>query len=62
MKIARFGAYRQYEETRIATSNAVMRLLAGAGMAAHMLQLTEGSDRLLPEIFPNVAHIERVQP
>lgn len=59
MKIVRFGAYRQYEQTRTEASNAVMGLLAGAGMAAHMLRLTDGSDRLLPEIFPKVAHIGR---
>ncbi len=37
-----------------------MGLLAGAQMAAHMLQLTEGSDRLLPEIFPQIQHIGRL--
>jgi hypothetical protein len=36
-----------------------MGLLAGALMAAHMLQLTRGSDRLLPEIFPDIPHIRR---
>lgn len=56
----RFGAYRRYEEPRVLVSNAVMALLAGAQMAAHMLQLTHGSDRLLPEIFPKVEHIDRI--
>lgn len=59
MELVRFGAYRQYEQTRTEASNAVMGLLAGAQMAAHMLQLTDGSERLLPEIFPRVAHIRR---
>ncbi|WP_405062994.1 hypothetical protein OG474_15515 [Kribbella sp. NBC_01505] len=36
-----------------------MGLLAGAQLASHLLQLTEGSERLLPEVFPRVAHIGR---
>lgn len=60
MGIVRFADYRQYEQVRIDASNAVMGLLAGAQMAAHMLQLTEGSDRLLPEIFPSIPHIGRL--
>lgn len=36
-----------------------MALLAGSRLAAHTLKLTEGSKRLLPEIFPAVDHIER---
>ncbi len=58
--IVRFADYRQYEQVRVEASNAVMGLLAGARMAAHMLQLTEGSDRLLPEIFPQIPHIGRL--
>jgi hypothetical protein len=58
--IARFADYRQYEQVRVEASNAVMGLLAGAQMAAHMLQLTKGSDRLLPEIFPHIPHIGRL--
>jgi hypothetical protein len=50
----RFADYRQYEQVRIEASNAVMGLLAGAQMAAHMLQLTEESDRPLPEMFPQI--------
>jgi hypothetical protein len=57
--IVKFVEYRQYEKNRIEASNAVMGLLAGAQMAAHLLQLTEGSDRLLPEIFPQIPHIRR---
>jgi hypothetical protein len=58
--IVQFADYRQYEQVRVDASNAVMGLLAGAQMAAHMLQLTEGSDRLLPEIFPSIPHIGRL--
>jgi hypothetical protein len=59
VEIVRFAEYRQYEQVRVEASNAIMGLLAGAQMAAHMLQLTEGSDRLLPEIFPQIPHIGR---
>jgi hypothetical protein len=43
--IVKFAGYRQYEKVRIEASNAIMGLLAGAQIAAHMLQLTWGSDR-----------------
>ncbi|MEU9609936.1 MULTISPECIES: hypothetical protein [Streptomyces] len=59
MAIIRFLEYRQYEGTRIEVNNSMMALLAGAGIASHFLQLTDGSDRLLPEIFPRVPHIGR---
>lgn len=52
-----FPAYRRYEATRQEANNAMMALLAGSKLAAHTLQLTEGSSRLLPEIFPAVDHI-----
>src|SRR4051812_444630 len=55
----RFPAHRQYELTRIEISNAMMALLAGSQLAAHLLKLTEGSTRLLPEVFPRVEHIGR---
>jgi hypothetical protein len=57
--IVRFAEYRQYEQVRVEANNAIMGLLSGAQMAAHMLQLTEGSHRLLPEIFPQIPHIGR---
>lgn len=52
-----FPAFRQYEATRQEANNAMMALLAGAQLAAHTLQLTEGSTSLLPDIFPGVEHI-----
>lgn len=55
----KFGQYRAYEEQRIKANNAIMALLAGSQLASHTLKLTEGSTLLLPEIFPNVAHIGR---
>ena len=59
MAVVRFAAYRQYESDRVEASNALMALLAGAQLASHLLKLNEGSDRLLPEVYPNVAHIRR---
>src|SRR4051794_22548503 len=59
MKVVRFPAYREYEQTGTEASNAMMALLAGAQLASHLLQLTEGSARLLPEVYPRVPHIGR---
>jgi hypothetical protein len=58
-EVIRFPAYREYDAVRTDVSNAMMALLAGAGMASHLLQLTEGSKHLLPEVFPRVEHIGR---
>jgi hypothetical protein len=40
-------------------NDSIMAFLAGSHLASHTLQLTEGSDRMLPEIFPAVLHISR---
>lgn len=55
----KFAQYRAYEAQRVNANNAMMALLAGSHLASHTLKLTEGSDLLLPEIFPNVSHIGR---
>ena len=57
--VVRFPGYREWEKKRIEASNAMMGLLAGAQLAAHLLKLTEGSSHLLPEVFPQVDHIGR---
>ncbi|PZF61924.1 hypothetical protein DEJ33_15480 [Curtobacterium sp. MCPF17_047] len=57
--VVRFRAYRRYEALRVEASNALMGLLAGAQLSNHLLQLNRGSDRLLPEVYPNVPHIRR---
>jgi hypothetical protein len=59
MQEVRFPEYRAYEAARVDSSNAMMALLAGAGLASHLLQLTQGSSHLLPEVFPRVPHIGR---
>lgn len=57
--IVQFAEYRAFEVQRQDASNAMMGLLAGAQLASHLLQLTEGSDTLLPDVFPRVPHIRR---
>ncbi len=59
MAIVSFHEYRQHDLANTEANNAIMALLAGAHLAAHTLQLTEGSTRLLPEMFPHVPHIQR---
>jgi hypothetical protein len=59
MAEVKFPAYRQYLEQRQMVNAAVMALLAGSQLASHALQLTEGSDRTMREIFPKVDHIDR---
>ncbi|MFJ3770549.1 hypothetical protein ACIPX0_02510 [Streptomyces sp. NPDC090075] len=60
MSIVHFPEYRAYEQARIRASDAIMALLAGSRLAENTLQLTAGSTRLLPEIFPAVPHIRRI--
>ena len=57
--VVRFRAHREYVARKDETNNALMGLLAGAQLSTHFLQLTHGSDMLLPNIFPNVDHIKR---
>lgn len=54
-----FPIYRQYTKARQSANNAMVSFLAGSALASHTLQLTTGSNRLLPEIFPAVPHITR---
>ncbi|WP_419944415.1 hypothetical protein [Candidatus Poriferisodalis sp.] len=54
-----FPIHRQYTTARQSANNAMVSFLAGSALASHTLQLTAGSDRLLPEIFPAVPHIAR---
>jgi hypothetical protein len=59
MAEVRFPLYKAYTATRRDADNAMMALLAGSRLAEHTLQLTVGSQRLLPEMFPAVPHIKR---
>lgn len=55
----KYAEFRKYLELRQGANNSIMALLAGSKLAAHTLQLTTGSERLLSEIFPQVEHIDR---
>lgn len=57
--IVRYAQYRQFDAERVKINDAVMGLLAGSQLASHFLQLTEGSNYFLADIFPNVSHIAR---
>jgi hypothetical protein len=54
-----FLAYREHEARRVDVNNSMMALLAGSQLATHLLHLSKGSSRLLPEIYPSVPHIGR---
>lgn len=54
-----FPGYRVYTASREEANNAMMALLVGSRLAAHTLRLTEGSTRVLSDIFPAVPHIRR---
>lgn len=57
--LVNFAEFKQVNEARVITNNAMIALLAGSRLASHTLQLTNGSDQLLPAIFPRVANIDR---
>jgi hypothetical protein len=57
--MVRFRELRKHVDLWQAVNDSIMAFLVGSHLASHTLQLTEGSDRMLPEIFPGVAHIER---
>lgn len=60
MTVVRYSSYIKYGEAVTAAGDALMALLAGSQLASHLLQLTEGSSSLLPEVFPKVIHINRM--
>ncbi|WP_147975789.1 hypothetical protein [Streptomyces sp. MS191] len=60
MNIVHFPEHRAYDQERVRASDAMMALLAGSRLAENTLRLTDGSTRLLPEIFPAVPHIRRM--
>jgi hypothetical protein len=54
-----YPSYRTYVDTRVKANDAMMALLAGSRLAAHTLQLTEGSTATIASVFPAVEHIRR---
>lgn len=59
MTEVKFPLYRRFSAARISANNSMLALLAGSRLASHTLQLNLGSERLLPEIYPGVADIDR---
>lgn len=55
----RYPQYRSYVDNRVQVNTAMMALLAGSRLAAHTLQLTQGSTATLSQLFPAVEHVER---
>jgi hypothetical protein len=55
----KFARYRGYEDARVDANNSMIALLAGSRLAAHSLQLHEGSPHQLPGLFPMVRDIDR---
>jgi hypothetical protein len=51
--------YREYSKNRSDANTSMMALLSGSQLAAHLLQLTNGSAMTLSEIFPAVEHSSR---
>lgn len=59
MKEVRFARYREYTDARVRANNSMVALLAGSRLAAHALQLNEGSPHQLPGLYPGVLDIDR---
>lgn len=57
--LVNFPAFRQHTQAREDANTAIMGLLFGAQMSARFLTLTDGSAKLLPEMFPGVPHVSR---
>lgn len=60
MAIVWYEDFRRHDERRIGANDSMMALLAGSKLAAHTLQLNQGSDHRLSELFPSVPHIRRL--
>ncbi len=58
--IVHFEAYRQHEEIRKETSNAIMGLMVSAGLSSHFIKIFDSSEGTLSVFFPNVPHIKRM--
>lgn len=54
-----YPQYRAYKSSRTDVNDAMTALLAGSRLAAHTLQLTNGSEATLSQLFPAVEHIQR---
>lgn len=59
MAIVKYRGFRNAEEERVATNNAMMGLLVGSKLAAHALEKTTDTTTTLSGIFPTVEHVHR---
>ncbi|MFE4828143.1 hypothetical protein [Streptomyces sp. NPDC056672] len=59
-KYVSFPEFRVHSAIKEDVNSAIMGLLAGSQMAVHLLKLTEGSNHLLGEVFPQIPHIKRL--
>ncbi|MFJ7209808.1 hypothetical protein ACIQWR_40580 [Streptomyces sp. NPDC098789] len=57
--LVRFPAYRHYDEMRRGINDSVMGLLAGAGLASHLLNPMVHANVPLAMIFPDIDQISR---
>ena len=61
MSEIKHAAFRSFERARIQANDAMVALLVGARIARETLSLRDAHDgSLLPELFPNVAEVERL--
>jgi hypothetical protein len=58
--IVNFEAYRHHEKVRKETSNAIRGLTVSVGLSSLFIKTFEDSKGTLPDLFPNVPHIKRL--
>jgi alkylhydroperoxidase/carboxymuconolactone decarboxylase family protein YurZ len=58
--IVNFEAYRHHEKVRKETSNAIRGLTVSVGFSSLFIKTFEDSKEMLPDLFPNVPHIEKL--
>ncbi|WP_131803995.1 hypothetical protein [Pseudofrankia sp. BMG5.36] len=58
--LVRFERYRTHLDELEKANNAIMALLVGAQLSVNTLKMTLGSTARIPQIFPNVEHITRI--
>jgi hypothetical protein len=58
--IVNFEAYRHHEKVRKETSNAIRGLTVSVGLSSLFIKPFEDSKGTLPDLFPNVPHIKRL--
>jgi len=56
----KFPAFRQHELARIEANDAMVALLVGRGLATHTLDLLRGSTVGLPQAFPEVPFVQKL--